>query len=345
MDSAVQLKLDPWSSDVEAVVAISVDDAQSPPPIDVRVETTRWQAIDPTAAAAKPAPSVFIDGVRRVDARLLATIPGGHAFGLLGSFAIGAVRAGEGAPHILQLETGRLLILGRGYEHPGVNVNLPGGGGALPYRPMAVPSEDPDGPLLELQAAMRRCESELAQALAGGSEPDAPAALAQLSPDTLIVADGPLAYLERTPAPLVGMIKSLQRAYLPAPERDLLPRLRPGQRTPIFAILDRNQRYSWYLRLGLPGPAEHELAGIARLECSSHDGLQAARAIADRAAATLGRFASSRTRDPRSPQNLVPIGGLEAVLRHRLGDRALIRRAILAELAGEPVAASSGEGR
>jgi hypothetical protein len=332
MGSAVQLKLDPWTGDVEGAALLVADDAIPTAPIDVKVESPSWRAIAPGDRDATRAPCVFIDGVRRVDARLLAGGDFGQAFGLLGSLAVGAVRAGDGPPTILAIETVRLLILGHGSEHPGLTVDLPRGHGPLSYSTQSVPGDEPEAPLLGLQTAMRRAETALARCLAGAGDP---AATAALPPETLIVADGPLAYLERTPAPLVGLIKSLHRAYLGAPERDLLPLLRPGERTPIFSIRDKNQRYSWYLRLGNAGPAEHELAGIVRLECASQSGIAAAKAIANRTAALLMRFASTRARDPRSPQNLVPIGGLEAMLRHRLGDRALVRRAILAALTRE----------
>ena len=33
-------------------------------------------------------------------------------------------------------------------------------------------------------------------------------------------------------------------------------------------------------------------------------------------------------KDPRAPQNLVPIGGLEKILRHRLGDARLLYRSL-----------------
>ncbi|HSB60567.1 MAG TPA: hypothetical protein VLI67_02535, partial [Vicinamibacteria bacterium] len=36
--------------------------------------------------------------------------------------------------------------------------------------------------------------------------------------------------------------------------------------------------------------------------------------------------------DPRAPQNLYPVGALEARLRHLLGDPVLIRQATLARL-------------
>jgi hypothetical protein len=63
-----------------------------------------------------------------------------------------------------------------------------------------------------------------------------------------------------------------------------------------------------------------------------------ARSLADLSARELPRFASDATRDPRAPQNLVPIGALEARLRHRLGDPTIIRRAIEARLHQEVTA-------
>ena len=42
---------------------------------------------------------------------------------------------------------------------------------------------------------------------------------------------------------------------------------------------------------------------------------------------------AGRAGDPRTPQNLVPVAGLEAWLRHRIGDRGIIRRSLLAWLA------------
>lgn len=325
MPAAVQLKLDPWASDTDFAVHLSGDDHDAPAPVDLAVETARWAAIDPPPAPTRPAPLVFIDGVRRIDARVLAaTDANGPVTGLLGSYAVGALRASDREPELIGHMIGRLLILGGGAEHALLSLALPGGG-CLTYTPLAVPETDPEAPLQALQTAMRRAEDELARALAAGG--------GNLPADALIVADGPLAYLARTKTPLAGFVKSLHRAYLPPAAVALLSALAIGQRTPIFAICDKNRRYSWYLRLGRGGPADHELAGIARLECGSEAGIEAARAIADRSAAALVRAASTRERDPRSPQNLVPLGGLETLLRHRLGDRALTRRAITSHLA------------
>ena len=52
-------------------------------------------------------------------------------------------------------------------------------------------------------------------------------------------------------------------------------------------------------------------------------------AVADRVSALLPDFAG-RPSDPRTPQNLVPVAGLESWLRHRLGATALVRHALMA---------------
>ena len=45
----------------------------------------------------------------------------------------------------------------------------------------------------------------------------------------------------------------------------------------------------------------------------------------------IPRYASVPQKDPRAPQNLFPIGGLERELRRRLGgDHALVHRALKA---------------
>jgi hypothetical protein len=49
----------------------------------------------------------------------------------------------------------------------------------------------------------------------------------------------------------------------------------------------------------------------------------------------LPRYASAPHRDPRAPQNLLPVGQLERALRHRLGDRAYVARLIQEAFARE----------
>jgi hypothetical protein len=105
--------------------------------------------------------------------------------------------------------------------------------------------------------------------------------------------------------------------------------LRIGERTPLFLISNgKRDRYSWYLRIGEGRRFDHVLTGIIRLEVLAVVGFEAARHLAGMSAALLVRFASAAMRDPRAPQNLVPIGALESELRRRMGDPLVIRRAI-----------------
>jgi hypothetical protein len=67
---------------------------------------------------------------------------------------------------------------------------------------------------------------------------------------------------------------------------------------------------------------------VGRLEASGDLRAAEAIALAGRTAATLPTYASVPHKDPRAPQNLFPIGGLERELRHRLGDAALVQRAL-----------------
>jgi hypothetical protein len=77
----------------------------------------------------------------------------------------------------------------------------------------------------------------------------------------------------------------------------------------------------------------HPLASVVRLEISASVGLAVARDVADLAAQHLPGLASTTDRDPRAPQNLVPVGALERHLRHHLGDAQWIRRSLMQHLA------------
>src|SRR5690606_41834761 len=68
--------------------------------------------------------------------------------------------------------------------------------------------------------------------------------------------------------------------------------------------------------------------GLVRCEISGDMDIATAVRIADQVTATLPRFASAPHKDPRAPENLYPIAGLERELRRRLGDRELVYRAL-----------------
>ena len=140
--------------------------------------------------------------------------------------------------------------------------------------------------------------------------------------DDLLVADGRLRGRRSLPR-AIGYIKTHSRSYLSADLTRVVTGLRAGQRTPVFGL---SNLYSWYLRL--PGPGGSPWAGVVRIECTGELTAQEAIALADRSAVTLPRFASSPYKDPRAPQNLVPIAGLERRLRTLLGDPRLLHRTL-----------------
>ena len=86
--------------------------------------------------------------------------------------------------------------------------------------------------------------------------------------------------------------------------------------------------FSCYLRLTPPRRIEHAFAGLVRLEVKASLGPDKAVALLDQAALKVFALASRAPKDPRAPQNLLPVGGLERQLRRRLGDPQLVRRGI-----------------
>lgn len=140
----------------------------------------------------------------------------------------------------------------------------------------------------------------------------------------LVVVDGPIRRREGVPN-AVGHIKTHHHRYLPPALAPIIGELDAGERTPMFAIGAPFPRLSSYLRL--PGPRQHPWSGVVRHEIAIDDEHEARR-LADLAAALIPRFASRPARDPRAPQNLTPISGLESQLRHRLGDGLMLYRAL-----------------
>ncbi len=145
--------------------------------------------------------------------------------------------------------------------------------------------------------------------------------------EDLLFVDGPLrgrTHLDRT----IGYVKTHHTAYLPAPQAAVVAALQAGQRTPAFTMGTSWRRNSWYLRL--PGPSAAPWSGVVRLECSADLPVPEITRLADLSARVLPPLASAPHKDPRAPQNLVPIGGLERELRRRLGDQQLLYRSLRA---------------
>ena len=300
-----RLHVEGWAPEYGA--SVEPEEALSPAEgsVDVDVEDRAWE---PILGVDDGVPLVaFVDGVRRIDARLLLDDASGPVPGICGSFAAGAVvwdrRSRRSEISVRTVE--RMAILADGHAP-----ELPVLPEWLEYRASSVADDDPASLISALHNAMRRAEAVIAEELADSGQ--------------FVVADGPL--YEYTRNDKMGYVKSHRRSYLPDPTIvGLLPR---AHRTPLFTIGDgRYRRYSWYLRLIDRGD-DHSWAGIVRCEASGALDRSSVITIADRSAAVLPMVASEAHIDPRAPQNLVPIAALERDLRHRLGDPGLVLRAL-----------------
>lgn len=315
------LRIDPWDPGYGMGFDASDGDDQ-PLPVQPHVETADWsRPLAPSAAQAEGGPVMFIDGVRRIEARLIASDADVRAPGLVGSFAAGAVRV-NGRATFAAHKIERVVVVGGGIRAADMHLRV--GGCSLAFRSVSEPGSDPDAPLIRMQQLLRQAEGHLARDLAAED-------------GTLVLVDGPLTFSDPTTAPVVGVVKRFHQHYLSPPEAHLVTQLGAGERTPLFLLGEESsgvQRYAWYVRLVAMRAPWHDHAGVMRCEVGTSVGLEGARALADRVTALLPRFAG-RPSDPRAPQNLAPVGGLESRLRHRLGDARLIRRAINTHLMQE----------
>ncbi len=283
--------------------------------LEVSVETPDWRALPgPIASGSKNL--LFVDGSRRVEARILADHEGRIVHGIFGSLAVGAVRTGNPKASFEEIRVQRCLMLGNGLAQ---SQTIRIGEQLVDFEEHPVSENSPLDVLAALQNRMREAEAHLAESLAQRAD--------------CIFLDGPLTYFSAIRQAAVGVVKTLHQPYLEASHFALVPQLQRGFRTPLFAILDgKADRYCWFLRVARPRPLHHPLAGVLRLEARQGLGLEAAQRLADLSASLLPRFASTSIRDPRAPQNLLPIGALEDELRRRLGDPLCLRRAIERQL-------------
>jgi hypothetical protein len=280
---------------------------------DVEVPAAQWAPLDVPAGVRCPDVVLLVDGVRRNDAGLWTAEEDGQSFaGLAASYAAGVVRCDlrRGVAELASAHVGRGLFTAspsaQGVQAGSVRyeIHRVSGTGEASKLPAAV-----QGPLtaleIEVSAAARDHGSDGAD---------------------LLVVDGPLRNRRQLPR-TIGYVKTQQKQYLPPSLTPVVTSLRPGQRTPVFALGTVWGGWSWYLRL--PGATGAPWSGIVRIECSPDLTPDQAIELAHLSGATLPRFASSPYKDPRAPQNLVPIAGLERRLRSMLGDARILHRALL----------------
>jgi hypothetical protein len=306
----LKLAIEAWAPEYGSPIeAEALQPTDAPVDVDIELPAAGWRPLSPAAGVTTPDRIAFVDGVRRIDARVWITGDDGTPRpGLLASYAAGVACCDDASAHVERVDVRRSLFARAGA--PDLDTK------AGRYAVIVVPDDDIDQLSLEMQQRMRYLEREVA--LQARSEGDG---------DVLVVLDGPLASGQYLPG-AVGYVKTHHVSYLPPGPAATVAQLAPGQRTPLFVTRTNWSRWSWYVRL--PGPAGHPWAGIVRCEASSEVARDNAARLADRTAATLPRFASAAHKDPRAPQNLYPIAALERELRHRLGDAAWVYRALRA---------------
>ncbi|MFG1778208.1 hypothetical protein ACGFIR_10280 [Micromonospora sp. NPDC049051] len=275
---------------------------------DAELPAVDWRAIGPRAGVRAPDVVLLVDGVRRIDASVWTAEEDGASFpGLAASYAAGVVRCDleRGAAQLAGARVGRGLftaspsavdVVAGSVRYP---VHRVSGTGELNKLPAAV-----QGPLTALEVEV-----------SGAARTDG----------DLLVVDGPLRNRRQLPRTL-GYVKAQHRHYLDARLTAVVTGLAAGERSPVFKLGTAWGGWSWYLRL--PVALGAPWAGIVRVECSAELSVDEAVSLADLSLVTLPRFASTPYKDPRAPQNLIPIAGLERRLRALLGDARLLHRVL-----------------
>lgn len=278
--------------------------------VDVNIELPQdsWAPIGPPTGLARPETVLLLDGVRRIDSSIWTDGAYAPLPGIAGSFAAGVVRC----------RTGQLAEIAAARVERGLFTAAPeqesiDAGQGILYRASYHQGADQ----MALKQAMQSALLGLEQSIATALHEDG----------ALTIVDGPIRG-PGGPASTLGYVKTQQKRYLPERLLGVVGALRAGERTPVFRMAGPWDRFTWYLRQ--PGQERVPWSGVVRVECSGDLPEERAIELAHLSAVTLPGFASSTVKDPRAPQQLMPIAGLEKQLRRLLGDSRLLHRRLLA---------------
>jgi hypothetical protein len=337
--AGMRFSVDAWDVGYGTALAIAEEDLPSSVArveTDIETPAGQWAPIPVARDIPHPSAVLFVDGVRRIDARVWIddTLPvGGIAatasMAVCASYAAGVVcccgHPGRRQAHLLVAEIRRGLFTTAAHA---TDIWTRAG----TYRARHTAGRDTVPLTMTLSNALQQALAEIEgiTALAArtalphaGSAPDG-----QDGADDLLVIDGPLrnrAHLPRT----MGLIKTHRAGYLPPDLNRVVAALTAGQRTPVFLMGTSWERHAWYLRLpSTPDGPGAPWAGVVRCEAATDLSLAQLTALANLSQTVLCRYASVAYKDSRAPQNLVPIAGLENTLRHRLGDPRVLYRAL-----------------
>src|SRR5437870_4308067 len=137
----LMLRADPWAPDYgmgfEATAELPEDTLARADPF---VETEDWSvARSPTPGPAQEV--LFVDGVRRVELRLVADDGERRSQGLFGSFAVGSVRC-DGRATFDEHRVCRAVVVAGGLHAEAVTVRV--GAGELRFEPATAVGTDPN---------------------------------------------------------------------------------------------------------------------------------------------------------------------------------------------------------
>ena len=302
----MEFSVESWAPEYGSSINLpSVEDTDDRADATVERVLDEWTPIDPVPES-KPDEIAFIDGIQRIDARIWIHEDGISTPAACVSLAAGATVCAPGTATTQGMQLARSLVA------PASSTAGPIVTRHATYDFVAAQDTTPEATYLAIHG--RRTELEISVALSVSCD--------------LIVFDGPLR--GHNYQQCVGYIKTHHKIYLPHTVQAILGDLGAGQRTPLFFLGGGpgGGRWSWYLRL--PGPRVHPMSGIVRLEIPGHGTAAEAVERAEYVSACLPQFASEPHKEPRAPQNLYPISGIERELRRRLGDAHLLERALRA---------------
>jgi hypothetical protein len=361
--AGMRFSIDAW--DVSYGTALAVAEEELPASVarvdtDVETPADQWAPIPARSDLPHPSAVLFVDGVRRIDARVWiddsatgtgtasAPLPAGMAatapspagmaatasMAVCASYAAGVVcccgQPGRRQAHLLAGEIRRGLFTTAAHA---TDIQTRTG----TYRARHTVGSDTVPLTMTLSNALQQALAEIEVITALAARAALPRAAEHASSpsgghggtdDDLLVIDGPLrnrTHLPRT----MGLIKTHRAGYLAPELNQVVAALTAGQRTPVFLMGTTWERHAWYLRLpSNPDVPGAPWAGVVRCEAAADLSRAQLTALANLSQTVLCRYAPVAYKDSRAPQNLVPIAGLENTLRHRLGDTRILYRAL-----------------
>jgi hypothetical protein len=315
----MKLRLDPWATEYNTAF-YAEDVAQvTPDHIDPFAETSTWNPITPQSSFLNWEKLLFIDGSRRIEARLLLENEDEQvAFGAMGTYAVGVVDCcplHSRQARIYETFIQHICALSGGHKMDNFSINPQDKQlGRLEYKVVPSNQRDAEAVVMELQKEMLGAESLMASRLATQN-------------NTLIIADGQRPHKSQDKN-VIGYLKTIHDTRLSREHLNIVRLLEQGQRSPIYKVRVKDfAYYEWFLRLRDPRPWFYSLAGMVRIQAFAET-IEELQELANLTCHKLPKFASKQHQDPRAPQQLLPIRALEHELKRRMGNPQIIRRRI-----------------